>query len=573
MPTDAEPRALALGNLEPRGTRRLIYNSDPSNTTAHLSDPAAQPKELRQIVRNYAKEGGIDTVVQEVFAEAMTMFWRTDKCPYDIRHQHQRLVPMMDDGLMPVEIYIDECHKQGMECLAGFRMNDRHGHHPRFFEKLYEEKPDWLLRGYKPTWGGAPPESHAYGCALNYAVEGVRDWLFSIMEEVATRFDVDGIEFNFTRLAECFPKGEAAKRHGIMTGFVRRVRRMLDEASKKSVSVMSLHHDRGYERPVGRDRKLLLGVRVPQQLGGCLVMGLDIPTWIEEGLVDYVAPSDFGFTDFNERYEDFTSLARGSDCYIYPQVQTRLGVEADMDMEPARYRAAVRNFYAAGADGFSAQNYFFHWEPRFAVPGNDGPKVPEMYPAALNYFKELRSPESIAASGDRHYVFLPLWADWLGGGGISEIYEREEIVLSRKEMGQRGAFRFRVCEDFPAEPLLPLIEPQAAEAVPIITRWGGERARMLYTAEEGSGLFFIPMGMTEGDEIAVDINGEAIPPERLQWKWYDDERPPSCTMALSSPPFVYGDNVLGLRLTKSADGAEGDIVVQQLECWVRGQGK
>ena len=105
MPTDAEPRALALGNLEPRGTRRLIYNSDPSNTTAHLSDPAAQPKELRQIVRNYAKEGGIDTVVQEVFAEAMTMFWRTDKCPYDIRYQHRRMIPMMDNGLMPVEVY------------------------------------------------------------------------------------------------------------------------------------------------------------------------------------------------------------------------------------------------------------------------------------------------------------------------------------------------------------------------------------------------------------------------------------------------------------------------------------
>ena len=92
---------------------------------------------------------------------------------------------------------------------------------------------------------------------------------------------------------------------------------------------------------------------------------------------------------------------------------------------------------------------------------------------------------------------------------------------------------------------------------------------MLYTAEEGSGLFFIPMGMTEGDEIAVDINGTAIPPDHLQWKWYDDERPPSCTMALSSPPFVYGDNVLGLRLTKSADGAEGDVVVQRLECMVR----
>ena len=66
-----------------------------------------------------------------------------------------------------------------------------------------------------------------------------------------------------------------------------------------------------------------------------------------------------------------------------------------------------------------------------------------------------------------------------------------------------------------------------------------------------------------------NINGKAIASEHLRWKWHDDGRPPTCTMALSSPPFVYGDNYLGLRLTRAAHGAEGDIVVRQLECFVR----
>ena len=52
-----------LGSLTPRGTRRWIYNSDPSNTTRHLSEPAAHPDELRQIVRNYAREARMDTLV------------------------------------------------------------------------------------------------------------------------------------------------------------------------------------------------------------------------------------------------------------------------------------------------------------------------------------------------------------------------------------------------------------------------------------------------------------------------------------------------------------------------------
>ncbi len=536
-----DTEAIALGSMTPRGTRRLIHVSDPSNTTGLLSDPAAQPRELRQIVRNYAREGHIDTVVQEIFAEARTQFWRTDKTPVDLRYQHRRLIPMMDNGLMPIEVYIDECHKQGMEFIAGFRMNDRHGHHPAFFRKLSEENPEWILTEYPPSWGGAPPESHHLGSSLNYAVPGVRDYLFSIMEEVAHRFDIDGIEFNFTRLVECFPRAEAAQSHPLMTDFVRRVRAMLDEAGTMSISPMPLDRP-GYPPPVDRDRRLLLGVRVPQQLAGCAAWGLNVPTWIEEGLVDYVAPADFGFTDFNESYEDFTRLARGHDCYVYPQVQTKLGIDADIDMEPARYRAAVRNFYAAGADGLSTQNYFFHWLPQFESPGEDGPAIPEEYPRGFNYLKELRDPDEIA-TGDRHYVFLLLWADLNDGHGMSHIYQPQRIVLERGPAEARGNYRFRVCEHFPADPILPL-------------------------TTEGSGLSFFPKGLAKGDRLAIDINGTAVPSERVSWTW-NEEGPPSCKVALSSPPFRYGNNVLGLTLEQGAAGAEGDIVVERLECMVR----
>ena len=54
--TPADVEDAVLGSLTPRGTRRVIYNSDPSNTTCHLSQPA-QPEELRQVIRNYAQRG------------------------------------------------------------------------------------------------------------------------------------------------------------------------------------------------------------------------------------------------------------------------------------------------------------------------------------------------------------------------------------------------------------------------------------------------------------------------------------------------------------------------------------
>ena len=101
-----------------------------------------------------------------------------------------------------------------------------------------------------------------------------------------------------------------------------------------------------------------------------------------------------------------------------------------------------------------------------------------------------------------------------------------------------------MCEDFPADPI-PL-------------------------TDEGSGLTFIVIGLEKGDKLAVDINGTAVASEHLRWTWYDDEgRPPTCKIALESPPFVYGDNHLGLRIVKSAEGGEGHVKVERVECMVR----
>jgi len=511
----------SLGSLKPRGTRRVIYNSDLSNTTSHMSEPAAKPEELRQVVRNYARAGGIDTLVQEIWHQGWSTFWRTDKCPYDSRPQHRRLVPIMDTGIMPVEIYIDECHRQQMEFLAGFRMNDRHGHNPDFFEKLSKEHPEWVLKEFKPTSRGADPRSRALGSALDYSQAGVRDWLFPIMEEVATRFDVDGIEFNFTRMIQCFPSDKAAQSHAIMTGFVRRVRTMLKEASRK------------------KGRKLLLGVRIPQSLAGCKKWGLDIPTWIRDRLIDYVAPGDIGFSDFNAKYEEFVRLARAHDCYVYPQVECRLGYDRWINsnrtdyQSPDQYRAILQNLYGAGSDGFSTQNYFILWGGKLS-------KVP--YPKTLNTLKVLRDPQMVAV-GDRHYVFVPLWGP---RGGPGRYYRPERIVLNREKVGDRGEFRFRMCEHLPADPKL-----NGDEVV------------------SGAMVMFKP-GIVPGDKIAIDINGTTIPAESIKYEWQNEKgRPPLCTFVLGSPPAVYGDNYLGMKLVRSASGAAGDIVLDEVEVVVK----
>ena len=506
---------LELGSLTPRGTRRWIYNSDPSNTTRHLSEPAAHPDELRQIVRNYAREAHIDTLVQEIWQQCWTDFWKTDKCRYDTRPQHQRLVPIMDTGVMPIETYIDECHRHGMEFIAGFRMNDRHGNNVDFFEKLDKEHPKWILREYKPTGGGKhDPRNRGLGCSLDYSQDGVRDWLFSIMEEVANRFDVDGIEFNFHRMPECFPRDKAEQSHAMMTGFVRRVRAMLDEVSQK------------------KDRKLILGVRVLQDIKQNKRWGLDIPTWIKERLIDYVAPGDWGFTDFNAKYEEFVRLGRAYDCYVYPQAERRVNYprwkKLREEQTPEQYRAVVRNFYGAGSDGFSTSNYF--------IPSSKERAADPKAVGLLKVIRELRDPKMVA-TGDRHYAFFPIWGPgvrYLGGA------YPERIVLNRQETGKRGEFRFRMCENLPGSAKV-----------------------------SGAVLLFRPH-IVPGDEIAVDINGHVIAAEHIQYEWHEEKgRPPECRFALTSPPSVYGDNYLGLKLIKSEAGAKDAVTLDELEVIVK----
>ena len=523
-----EVKPIGLGTETPRDSRRVVYVSDPSNTTWLISDPA-KPEELRQWISNVAA-GGVDTYVQEVFSECWSLFYRTDLCEFDTRDQHKRFIPMMDAGTMPLEIYIDESHKLGMEFVAGFRMADRHGHNKAF----WPQHKDWALKDF--------------GYGIDYSVPEARDWVFSIMEEVANRFDVDGVELNFIRWMHCFPRATAQQQHPVMTGFVRRLRKMLDSAGEK------------------KGRRLLLGVRVPQTLEECHRLGYDVPSWIKEGLIDYVSPCDFFFPDFNAKYEEFAELTRASDCYLYPTIQPLVCHGDDFHrLTLDQYRAVVQNFYGAGADGLSVHNYPYHWGHRHykASIRKFYPAPADNYPKTLEYFRVLKDPQALA-EGARHYLFYPLWPR----PSPSDAVKNDRAALKRSQPGQRVAYRFRLCERLP-------------ESVELEINSGA-----LYNGSynkagkiHGVSLIFRAIGLVPGDEISVDVNGQEIVAENIRHIWHQDGRPgwdgrslPPYTefqFMLAAPPGIYGDNHLGLKIVKNADGAEGDIVVDEVEVIVQ----
>ena len=120
-PSQEQPVAMA-----PRGTRRIHFISDPSSIAVGLLPDPVEADDLRRWVDMLA-DSGVDIFQQDAYHKGCTVYWRSDQFQYDPRRQHRRFLPMLDAGIQPLQVLLDQSHKRGMAFVAGFRMNDNHG--------------------------------------------------------------------------------------------------------------------------------------------------------------------------------------------------------------------------------------------------------------------------------------------------------------------------------------------------------------------------------------------------------------------------------------------------------------
>ncbi len=527
-----------LGYISPRGSRRIIYVSDPSSiASGYLPDPASEA-DLRRWVDELA-HAQVDTFIQEAYTQGWTTYWRTDGFEYDARPQHRRFLPLLDEGIQPLEVLLEQAHERGMEFLVGIRINDNHGHISvkqgvGFGASFLANNPQWLLKE-------APPGPYyQLSSPMDFSFPEVRDYLFSVTEALVSRFHVDGLELCF-RDHRYFPPDKGREGQPLMTELVRRIRQMLDQKGRS------------------RNKKLQLGARVYQTVEECQIQGLDVPGWISEGLLNYLAPGDVMYSDLNAPYEQFTQLARASDCLVYPallpwsslRMRRRLG---GMPISLEQQRAIAQNFYGAGADGVSFYNHFvtLKWAP--------------FYPMMLHDFVELKSPPQVSR-GNRHYVFEPIWAGCKGFGGEGRTstgaLKADRIVLRRADSGAGGSYRFRICEDF--------------EQV--------RRAALLFRGHP----------MTLKDKLEIRLNGTPIS-SAAQKRRNDEQRVDMAAVVdvssrtaagetlvpeipsgpilttwfeLTAPPAVYGDNWLEVTLVEADCELSQDLVIDEIEVFIR----
>ena len=364
------PTAALLGQSVTADRKTIIFLEDPS-AIARMYREDVTGDDLRHFIDLLA-DSRVDVLGKDVFAEARSIYYKTPLLNYDPRPQHVKFLRLIDSGTEPLDVYIERCHERNMQFWASFRMNDRHQHGAEF---LLQHKEWWL-------------DEFPHG--LDFTFDEVRDWMFSVVEEVTHRFDVDGIQLDWMRWEHIFPTRTARQKQPIATAFMRRVKGMIDQAGHK------------------KGKRILLGVRVPLTLERCHELGYNLPVWIEQGLVDFISPGAFNEFDCAASYSRFAELTAGTGCRLYPTLnpgiregsrrdRLRHGRLADLPI----LRGMALSMYRQGADGLSAFNYQYLWA-RIYADRYLGPA--ENWPGGLDYFLELRDPETIRKK-ERSYVF------------------------------------------------------------------------------------------------------------------------------------------------------------------------
>ncbi len=268
--------------------------------------------------------------------------WSFDKNDSKRRNIAAELIANGSDVL---QIMVDFCHANKLECFWSMRMNDTHdaashpnAYHP-LFPKLKREHPEWLV--------GSITTHTKYGpwSSVNYAIPEIRALAVSYVKEVCENYEVDGIELDFCRHL-CYFKTVATG--GTATD---QEIQAMNELMKQMRSVTD-------QEGIRRGRPILLSVRVPDSTDYARAIGLDFEYWMKERLADIFIGSDYFHLN---QWEYWVSLGHRYKVPVYACLsESRIN---DKDKRFSRndessYAARSIAAWDAGVNGIHIFNYY-----------------------------------------------------------------------------------------------------------------------------------------------------------------------------------------------------------------------
>ena len=398
------------GLIPLRERQRLIATYDAGETPC---SPEQAERQIRSLVQCF--EGSHVGILQRCLG-VIRAFQKSDVLEmWETQHA------WVEAGMDPMAVFVDECHCCGIQAWGSRRMND--GHHTyrvlefeRYQTKFYRENPQLRLKSKRdaqvsPTYDWSNPEIAAQN--------------LEFLREVAENYDIDGLDLDYTRIGPYFNVGEEAQGREIMNQHVREVRRMLDEVGKKKGKYLGLSAQLYSRDSIWKEK----GLELTPEAGRTELHesqeddiechfgeGLDIRTWIQEGLLDVLIAHCRTISFYEMDISAWHRAVEGTNCRLvagagkpgffkFRRGGLINGYPAHLTQH-LEHRGIAHRLYEQGADGI----FFYDYVIRF-------------FNLQWEVYRELGDPERLRYA-NKVFVYqlsLPLALGYHSKGGKAEM--------------------------------------------------------------------------------------------------------------------------------------------------------
>ena len=415
----------------------------------------------------------------------------TDQKPFTssiMWHAWENMQSLMDQGLDPLQVLIDRAHDKGLDFFADLRLASYGG----------------MDAAHKVSEGGG-----------GFANPEVRKHQFAVLEELALDYQVEGVELDYTAAFGASPyyfrREEMDKGADLMTAWLGQVAGMV----------------RG--RPGGAGE---IGTRVYPSEEMNREQGLDVRTWIKEGLVDFLVP--FLYTspnlDPDPPIDWLIQAAHEADISVYGVLHQSVRCEDTWSGErtvpmktyatPEIMRAAAANYWERGVDGL--YTWFMPWP---------------LGPQQRGMLTEIGDPDLIK-EGNKRYV---LCRRAMQADGPSYAVHLP-LELHSSNLGRRHSIPFFIADDIQEAP---------------------DRIRQVLLRINIS-------NVVTQDSFSICLNGASLENETClrEFGRRDSPRGQWLEFHLENLRPVKGRNLLEIALEQRPAGLEGSVVVEEVEIYV-----
>ncbi len=312
-------------------------------------------------VKKFAKrlyDMGINTLYVQTFTSGMPMYYSDY-----LQFQNPKMASYNYDeyGNDYILAVISECHKLGIEVHAWFNVLDA--------EMPNGEAPDYI----KKEWVSLDLNGSDKGHFLDPSNIEVRDFLKGVAYEILTKYDFDGISYDYIRYSEAGvyeeyrDSGFTSNATELFSDTYNYRRANLMEDVKTNTEIRAQWHEFKQNAINQLLKELAVAIReidaeivISASPFGNLdtaksVYMQDVATWMEKGYIDIVLPMIY--TDSVEKYCDFAA-----DYDVYSQTTLQYsGVYVLYNKSTLRRNQeiieAIKDKNIAGTSLFASQNY------------------------------------------------------------------------------------------------------------------------------------------------------------------------------------------------------------------------